>query len=314
MKETPWWRLPAILVGLLVLGVGAYFGVGAVMGTPQAGSSGGAAVAGSSASHTKTASNPEAVALKSAFYFTGGGVNSPTQVSLVKRSGKQYDVTFNHATDPVGTTITATASQEQAKTIRLFSAGTGKVRQVKVATTLKLAKNLQESDQPDVLYLYQNSQHQVCLATPNYAGNVATKADAKIMAEYLPNSDQLDFLTHWLAGKGFSLSPIKYNGVDVDQAMENDDAPQNTVHDNWATGNFEQNGKISARLAMTTDRTSMTYKLTDSQLLIRINGRTWKRIAYTFKGGQLRFPDWDGSDGQGGTLTWQFKLTPPSYD
>lgn len=78
-----------------------------------------------------------------------------------------------------------------------------------------------------------------------------------------------------LIGKGFSLSPIRYNGEPVDQAMDAGRAPQGTVHDNARLGFFKSKtiavmGGVSAIFF----KGDVGYTINDGHLIL--DGKSFK--------------------------------------
>ncbi|MCX2455317.1 hypothetical protein [Lacticaseibacillus nasuensis] len=245
------------------------------------------------------------------YYFTGGGVNSPTTIAVVMKDRTHAEIQLNWPHDPTGKHVSATVKTIPAKQIRLYSTGTGKVRSVSVRTQLTVSQQVQVGASQD-MYLYRTAQGKVALVTPNYAGN---SPDPKIMAEYLTAPSELKYVQSYLAGTGFSLTPIKYNGEDIDQAMNENKAPQNSVSDNFSTGNFTADGTAQVRLPMMGQkRVTMTYRLTKSTLSLAQAGKRWKQVTMHLQAGKPTFPTWTETDATGATITWQFQLTAPEVE
>lgn len=53
-----------------------------------------------------------------------------------------------------------------------------------------------------------------------------------------------------LVGKSFTIVPIKYDGVDIDKAMDDNKAPQNTVHDSHIDGTFLSSSEMRYRIGI----------------------------------------------------------------
>ncbi|OJG45373.1 hypothetical protein RV04_GL002089 [Enterococcus hermanniensis] len=100
-------------------------------------------------------------------------------------------------------------------------------------------------------------------------------------------------------GKIFLISPMLYDGEDASQAMEENKAPQNLIHDGASTVRFTNETTAHIELAGTYRPDYDTqYTLTENQLSIGQH-----TIPYTVKNGVLTFDTWT-TDMDGHTVTW----------
>lgn len=113
--------------------------------------------------------------LDSTLTFNLNGMNVPKTITL-NQDGTP-SVTF-----PNDQKYTATIATVPTKEIRLFSHDGNAVRTVKVNTQITLSGS-DEQHNGEVLYLFNNANGGLSLATPNYAGNVsADQADVMLEA------------------------------------------------------------------------------------------------------------------------------------
>lgn len=112
--------------------------------------------------------------LDSTLTFNLKGMNVPKTITL--NQGGTPSVTF-----PNDQKYTATIATVPTKEIRLFSHDGNAVRTVKVNTQITLSGS-DEQHNGEILYLFNNANGGLSLATPNYAGNV-TADQADVMLE-----------------------------------------------------------------------------------------------------------------------------------
>jgi hypothetical protein len=119
------------------------------------------------------------------------------------------------------------------------------------------------------------------------------------------SSTQLD-----LAGLGFQISPVLFNGEPVDQAMADNKAPQNTVHDGVMLGYFinQTQARVSG-LARYMYAHTIGYSVNGKMLAM--NG--WQ-IPLTVTDGQLQTVQWQAQDSQGNTLTWKLDALDDAHN
>ncbi|WP_125710647.1 hypothetical protein [Lacticaseibacillus porcinae] len=104
-----------------------------------------------------------------------------------------------------------------------------------------------------------------------------------------------------LTGLGFQIMPVLFNGEGVDQAMAENKAPQNTVHDGVMLGYFinQTQARVSG-LARYMYAHTIGYSVNGQ--VLAMNG--WQ-IPLTVTDGQLQTVQWQAQDSQGNTLTWK---------
>lgn len=104
-----------------------------------------------------------------------------------------------------------------------------------------------------------------------------------------------------LSGLGFQISPVLFNGEAVDQAMAENKAPQNTVHDGVMLGYFID--QTQARVSgMARYMYAHTIGYSVNGKVLAMNG--WQ-IPLTVTDGQLQSAQWQAQDTQGNTITWK---------
>lgn len=106
-----------------------------------------------------------------------------------------------------------------------------------------------------------------------------------------------------LIGKTFSVQPILYDGIDAEQAMNENKAPQNLIHDGVQTITFTDDASIHIELLGTY---RPDYDDTYSVSAETINLKNYS-IPYIFNNGNLSFKTWT-TDIDGHTITWS--ITP----
>lgn len=106
-----------------------------------------------------------------------------------------------------------------------------------------------------------------------------------------------------LTGFGFQIAPIFYNGEDVNKAMDENKALQNTFHDGAQIGYFStaSQARISGIAAYMYVHT-IQYSVSGDTL--SMNG--W-HIPLKVSGGVLESSEWDTHDSDGNAITWQIK-------
>ncbi|MFT9455674.1 MAG: hypothetical protein ABF575_00125 [Liquorilactobacillus hordei] len=102
---------------------------------------------------------------------------------------------------------------------------------------------------------------------------------------------------------GFSIGPILYNGENVDQAMDEGKAPQNTVHDNAKLGYILNDSEIRA-MSMNSAH-SQDYSITDTT--ITIGDITFN---YSINNDSPIFSTTNKTYADNSTLTWQLSSAP----
>ncbi|WP_427813459.1 hypothetical protein ACQKTA_08755 [Enterococcus sp. 22-H-5-01] len=108
-----------------------------------------------------------------------------------------------------------------------------------------------------------------------------------------------------LIGKSFLIRPTLYDGEDAAQAMDENKAPQNLIHDGSLTVRFMNETTVHIKLLGTYRPDFDTqYTLTDKQLIV-----SQHTIPYSIDNGVIAFGTWT-TDMDGHTVTWSF--TPDS--
>ncbi|MFC6293943.1 hypothetical protein ACFQH1_01660 [Lactiplantibacillus daoliensis] len=107
-----------------------------------------------------------------------------------------------------------------------------------------------------------------------------------------------------LIGKSFTITPTQFDGEDVDQAMDEQKAPQNTVHDGIGFINFDNDTTASSVMLGSVNVATNFYTISDH--LIKVANY---EIPYTLTNDSLNFNNWQTESG-GHTITWTCKLDP----
>ncbi|VDK14340.1 hypothetical protein OAL24_01151 [Oenococcus sicerae] len=113
-----------------------------------------------------------------------------------------------------------------------------------------------------------------------------------------------------ITGKGFDITPILYDGEDVDKAMNENKALQNTVHDNFIVGYFQN--ATTARVASMGVAYSEPYSLSDHY--ISIGSQDFKNIPYSLNGNTVTFSTWQTQTSDGHTITWKMAWDSDARD
>lgn len=104
-----------------------------------------------------------------------------------------------------------------------------------------------------------------------------------------------------LIGKRFFMVPSLYDGEDANQAMEENKAPQNLIHDGAVNFSFTNASTVHVELAGTyRPDYDTSYTLTNNLLIIQ-----HRNIPYSIKNGLISFDSWE-TDMNGHTITWSF--------
>src|SRR5574344_367894 len=131
--------------------------------------------------------------------FFNPGMNIPNNIII---NTDANSVTFKAAdgSEPAGT---ATFTNIPTKEIRIFSHDGSGIRNVKVNTVIQIEGI--EGEFANEMYLFQNANGGVSLATPNYAGNVE-EADRDVMIEYLVG----EYVPEGNSGNEEAVDPSQY--------------------------------------------------------------------------------------------------------
>ncbi len=159
-------------------------------------------------------------------------------------------------------------------------------------------------------YAYSGSNDkpaQTQSASVNSAKKVSSKS-SKLISESNADSSSSSAQTGTpdLTGLGFQIMPVLFNGEDVNQAMSDNKAPQNTVHDGSQLGYFSN--RTQARMSGIAGYMyahTVSYGVDDGMLSLN----NW-RIPIKVASGELQTVQWEAKDYEGNTITW--KLEPLS--
>lgn len=126
------------------------------------------------------------------------------------------------------------------------------------------------------------------------------KEQAKKQAK---TNDDLNKIKNHLIGNKYFIKPILYDGMDSEQAMDENKAPQNLIHDGSLAVSFIDDTKVHIELAGTyRPDYDETYSLSPDT----INFKDYY-IPYKYNDGNLSFDTWT-TDIDGHTITWA--ITP----
>lgn len=104
-----------------------------------------------------------------------------------------------------------------------------------------------------------------------------------------------------LVGEDFSVSPIQYNGKPINEAMDANEAPQNSVHDYSFTVYFDSANAATIKFVSALKPKKVAVSITDSTVTIEDR----YRFPYTVTGDRIQFGTYTESNGQGGKLTYK---------
>ncbi|MFT8425374.1 MAG: hypothetical protein ABF630_07905 [Liquorilactobacillus sp.] len=154
----------------------------------------------------------------------------------------------------------------------------------------KVKGSKRASSNSDVSSSYSNAVTENPQKSSSSSSNTTSSADSTSIAK--------KFLAN-----GFSIGPILYNGENVDQAMDENKAPQNTVHDNAKIGYILNDSEV--RVLSMNSAYSQNYSITDTTITIGdIN------FNYSINNGSPIFSTTDKTYADNSTLTWQLSSTP----
>ncbi|NVY96094.1 hypothetical protein HU830_02705 [Lactobacillus sp. DCY120] len=104
-----------------------------------------------------------------------------------------------------------------------------------------------------------------------------------------------------LVGMGFRITPTLYDNLSVNQAMDENKAPQNLVHDGVTVGYFQDQTTVLTRLPMANSVDQSPYQVTEQTIQVdQIH-----QVPYRFENGQVHFQTWTTKDEKGHVITWQ---------
>lgn len=147
----------------------------------------------------------------------------------------------------------------------------------------------------------QISSHKVSSAKKTSSktseSTLSESAAANSSSSQTPPSDTAKQL---LVGKDYQIKPTLFDGQDIDNAMNNNDAPQNIVHDGVQSLHFNDATTVQKKgLGSYSPAHTEGFSLTDNTLTIDQN-----MIPYTITGNTISFGTWT-TNLDGHTITWQ---------
>lgn len=140
------------------------------------------------------------------------------------------------------------------------------------------------------------------------ASSSTSSTVASSSSEAAPSSQENNaaLAKQYLTGKGFRISPVLYDGEDIDQAMDDQKAPTNVVTD--YTVSFYFNDATTATSTHTGQLRPDSSNYTVSENTITVGSY---QIPYSISNGTVVFSQWSAADGQRGTITYQ--ISPSDY-
>lgn len=127
------------------------------------------------------------------------------------------------------------------------------------------------------------------------------KQSSNVKEPSADESNTINTAQKQLIGKRFFMVPSLYDGEDANQAMEEDKAPQNLIHDGATTFSFTNDSTVHVELLGTyRPDYDTSYTLTDNMIIIQ-----QRNIPYSVKNGIVSFDDWT-TELDGHTITWSF--------
>lgn len=127
------------------------------------------------------------------------------------------------------------------------------------------------------------------------------KQSSNVKEPSADESNTINIAQKQLMGKRFFMVPALYDGEDANQAMEENKAPQNLMHDGGVVFSFTNDTTVHVELAGTyRPDYDTTYNLTDNKIIIED-----RNIPYAITNGLISFDSWE-TELNGHTITWSF--------
>lgn len=145
-----------------------------------------------------------------------------------------------------------------------------------------------------------SAKESISSATFESAVSSSSELPASTIASSQP--DNLALAQQQLVGKSFSLAPVLFDGQAVNQAMDENKAPQNLVHDGGAYISFTSDSTAFVELAGSY-RPNYEDEYTMTNETITVANQT---IPYSITNGVLTFDSWT-TELDGHTITWAFE-------
>lgn len=104
-----------------------------------------------------------------------------------------------------------------------------------------------------------------------------------------------------LVGHSYNIEPMLYDGENSDQAMDDNKAPQNLIHDYTILVRFDSASSATTKhLGTYNPSNSSSYSIKDNTISIADFN-----IPFTSDGNSISFGTWTSTDSDGHTITWK---------
>lgn len=134
----------------------------------------------------------------------------------------------------------------------------------------------------------------------NSSSEIVSSSSAVSSSAQESSENNTDLVKKDLVGQGFKISPVLYNGEDIDQAMDEQKAPTNTVTDYTVLIYFNDAGSVTSKHLGQVRPDNENYSISNDILTLGDY-----QVPYSFNNGTITFSQWTASDNQGGTITYQ---------
>lgn len=137
--------------------------------------------------------------------------------------------------------------------------------------------------------------------------STTAKQSTKAVDEVQPENNLLatnpEIARNYLIGQGFAITPISYDGIAADKAMDENIAPQNLVHDGSFLIYFlDPNKAIYKGLGSYNTVYNLSYDVDDNNIIIKDLS---DQIPYSVNNGVITVHDWNTQDNAGHVITWR---------
>lgn len=131
----------------------------------------------------------------------------------------------------------------------------------------------------------------------------STKAVDEVQPENNRSATNPEIARNYLIGQGFAITPISYDGIAADKAMDENIAPQNLVHDGSFLIYFlDPNKAIYKGLGSYNPVYNLNYDVDDNNIIIKDLS---DQIPYSVNNGVITVHDWNMQDNAGHVITWR---------
>ena len=131
----------------------------------------------------------------------------------------------------------------------------------------------------------------------------STKAVDEVQPENNRSATNPEIARNYLIGQGFAITPISYDGIAADKAMDENIAPQNLVHDGSFLIYFlDPNKAIYKGLGSYNPVYNLNYDVDDNNIIIKDLS---DQIPYSVNNGIITVHDWNMQDNAGHVITWR---------